>query len=467
MPRIIFKCNYLKDSAKKHISNIVKYIATRDGVDKMSDTDKNLPCTNEQKRLIEQIICDNPDSTKLFEYIDYLEKQTQGNASEFISRAIDENYDLAGKKKNYVDYIANRPRVEKLGSHGLFTATDEPINISHVADEVSNHKGNVWTNIISIRREDATRLGYDNAKRWMALLRSHANEIADNMKIAPENFRWYAAMHNESHHPHVHIIVFSKDPKEGYMTEQGIENIRSSLAKDIFRQDLMQIYSEQTRVRNELAVDSKNTMQDIICQIESGSYKNEKVEQLLLELYRKLKNTTGKKAYGYLKEDVKAIIDSIVDELAKDERLIRLYELWYEQRYAVLRTYTDTLPPKQPLSQQKEFKSIKNMVIAKALKLSDHHFDYKEDDMQNTAENISDDTTIISDDNFSNEKTLIEITGTDKLNISTLSAVTRLFKYCSSLIANEVDRKGKQEQHIDKKLLREIDDKKQAHGIRM
>lgn len=311
-------------------------------MDTMTESEMFLPVTDMQKQLIEIIIKDAPDTIDLFECTDYESNLTIKNATEFINSAVDSNYDLVGKKKNYVDYIANRPRVDKIGTHGLFSATDDPIVIATVAEEISQHTGNVWTNIISLRREDATRLGYDNAKSWMALLRSHATEIATNMKIAPENFRWYAAMHNESNHPHVHMIAYSVNPKEGYLTENGIENIRADLAKDIFRQDLMQIYTEQTKIRNNLTLDSRNILEEIVTQIETGGYENKKVESMMVTLSLKLNNTSGKKVYGYLSKEVKEIIDRIVDELAKDERLTKLYNLWYEKRYAVLKTYTDT-----------------------------------------------------------------------------------------------------------------------------
>jgi hypothetical protein len=473
MPKIIFKCRYLKNGAGNHLSNVVNYIATRNGVDKMDDSEKNLPATAGQQNLITKITEEFHETAGMFEYSDYLTEQTRGNASEFISCAIDSNYDLVEKKKNYVDYIANRPHVEKIGSHGLFTATDDPVVISKVGEEIASHQGNVWTDIISIRREDANRLGYDNAKMWKALLRAHANDIAANMKIAPENFRWYAAMHNESFHPHVHLIAYSINPKEAYLTEKGIENIKADLAKDIFRQDLMQIYTEQTKVRDELTNDSKYVMQDIVSQIQNGRYKDEKVEQLLTELSRRLKNVGGKKVYGYLKSDVKIIIDNIVDELAKDEELTKLYDIWYEQRYAVLKTYTETLPPKQPLSRQKEFKTIKNMVITEAMNLSNYYNTFKEElepeEMQFLEQRKKESSNYTDGVNKqeSQKAKYAESPAFTTPNMFVLNAVARLFKHCSQILINETSKKGKNEMQVDKKLRREIDEKKQAHGIRI
>ena len=289
--------------------------------------------------MISEILKTLPETSDLFEYEDYLNNPTRENASEFISIALENNLDLIGKKKNFVDYIANRPRVEKIGSHGLFTDEGVPVVLSKVAEEVSNHPGNVWTNIASLRREDAARLGYDNAKSWQDLLRAQRNVIAENMKIAPENLRWYAAFHNESHHPHIHLIAYSINPKEAYVTKQGIENMRGSLAREIFRQDLMQIYEKQTERRNALNRQSREAMQDIFAQIRSGICENKNIEELIARLAEKLKHTSGKKQYGYLKAPLKEVVNQIVDELAKDERVTELYSSWYEMRNEVLSTY--------------------------------------------------------------------------------------------------------------------------------
>ncbi|MEW5920802.1 MAG: MobP3 family relaxase [Bacillota bacterium] len=382
MPRIIFKCRYLKNAPKAHLVNLVEYVATREGVEKIDDSSRTLPATKKQQQLISEILKILPDTADLFEYEDYLKNPTSENASEFISIALENNLDLIGKKKNFVDYIANRPRVEKFGSHGLFTDEGVPVVLSKVADEVSNHSGNVWTNIVSLRREDASRLGYDNAKSWQDLIRAQRNVIAENMKIAPENLRWYAAFHNESHHPHIHLIAYSINPKEAYVTKQGIENMRGSLAREIFRQDLMQIYEKQTERRNSLNRQSREAMQDIIAQIRSGICENKNIEELIARLAEKLKHTSGKKQYGYLKASLKVLVNQIVDELAKDERVAKLYDSWYEMRNEVLSTYADKLPPPLPLSQQKEFKSIKNMVIAEALNIGSHHFTFGPDEEQ-------------------------------------------------------------------------------------
>lgn len=384
MPRIIFKCRYLKN-ASVHLSNMVEYVATREGVEKTPDSTGLLPATKKQRQLIAEILNKFPDTADLFEYEDYLKEQTRENASEFISMYVEQNFDLIGKRKNYVGYIANRPRAEALGAHGLFTDDGVPVVLSRVAEEVGGHTGNVWTNVISLRREDAARLGYDNAKAWRDLIRGQRNHIAGQMKITPENLRWYAAYHDEGHHPHVHLIVYSVDPRETYVTKEAIQNMRGSLAREIFKQDLLQIYSEQTEQRNTLTRESRDAMKEIIRQISTGVCENKTIEDLITHLAERLKHTSGKKQYGYLKAPLKAVIDQIVDELTRDERVAECYAKWYDLRNDVLRTYADKLPPPLPLSRQKEFKSIKNIVIAEALHIGSHHFTFEPDETAEAA----------------------------------------------------------------------------------
>lgn len=368
MPRIIFKCRYLKNAAA-HAENLVKYIATREGVEKIPEKMRNRPVTGKQKLLIADILKKFPDSVGLFEYEDYLAKPTVENASEFISAALDQNLDQLAHQEVYVNYIATRPRAERLDTHGLFSDENSPLILSQVAQEVARHTGNIWTPIISLRREDAARLGYDNAAAWMALLRKQRNLFAEQMKINPENLRWYAAYHDEGHHPHCHMIVYSVDPREGYVTKHAIEKMRSVLAGEIFRQDLIQIYEEQTVRRNMLTAQSRDTLSKLLEQLQTGTCENPDIEKLLSQLAERLRHTGGKKQYGYLKAPLKELVNRIVDELEKDERVAAAYAKWQELRNEVLLTYKDELPPPIPLSGQKEFKQIKNMVIAEAVKL--------------------------------------------------------------------------------------------------
>ena len=370
MAKLVTKFKYLKPNRKVSAGGYAKYIATREGVEKIDDTQKFAPATAKQKNLIEKILKDFPDSKDMFEYADYLEKQNQGSASDLISRFMEDYaYEISGRKA-YADYIATRPRAERFGSHGLFTDDGVQVQLSKVTQELDRHKGNIWTAIISIRREDAERLGFNTVARWRDMLRTQTEALAKNLKIPMENLRWYAAFHNESHHPHVHLIAYSTVENEGYLTQKGVENLRSSFARDIFQQDLLCIYERQTEHRDKLRAEARDIVEDLVSKINSEIYISASIQHKLLELADRLSKTSGKKVYGYLKPDVKAIVDSIVDELASDGRIKKLYDLWYEQKENTIRTYTDEMPDRIPLAQNKEFKSIKNAVIKEALKLN-------------------------------------------------------------------------------------------------
>lgn len=373
MARIILKCPYLKSGTKKtsaHLSNLVTYMATRNGVEKLTVENKNLPFTQKQDNLINQIIKVFPNTKSLFEYEDYIKNRTIENASDFISIALEQNLDKINKRENYVDYIANRPRVERIGTHGLFTGGDDEIVLSRISEEVSNHTGNVWTPIISLRRDDAIRTGFDNAEAWHNMLSYYAPEIAESMKIPVENFRWYAAFHNESHHPHIHMICYSVKPIDGYLTKKGIEKMKSGLVKNIFKNEMQLIYAEQSQRRDRVKAESKEMLLQLIQEMKIGTIQNTQIEKLFLNLTERLKHTKGKRVYGYLQPSVKAIVDEIADELSKEEKVSKAYELWYEMRNEVLNSYMDEPSEPLPLSKQKEFKSIKNIIIAEADKLS-------------------------------------------------------------------------------------------------
>lgn len=381
MPRIIVKSGYIKSS--KHREYYMKYIATRDGVEFVDSSNGDMPTTKKQKELIEQLLQDYPESTKLFEYEDYTANPTRKMASELISVIMDHNLHTIMKKENYVGYIANRPRVEKLGMHGLFSNTDNTIDLKQVTKEVRDHKGNVWIHIISLKREDAKRLGYDNAENWKNLCKMKMNELAEAMRIDPTNLQYYAAFHNEGHHPHIHMIVYSKDEKEGYLTRKGIEKIRSIYAKEIFHHDLMQIYSKQTQARDNIKQFSKEIVSEMFVRIQERSIEtNEDVFVKMKALENILKDYHGRLVYGYLPKAAKLLLDEIMRELEKDERLQVLYEQWRIYRNDILHTYSDKYTDALPLSEQKEFKSIKNMLLSEIMKSrTDDYSELRDNDL--------------------------------------------------------------------------------------
>lgn len=369
MARLIVKWRYIKPGAPKQGEHYVDYIATREGVEIEGEKWKDEPVTKEQEKLVNRLIADFPDCKDSFEYQDFLSAKTKYTATTFIDKAIEENMDRIGKKENYIGYIAMRPRVEKSGAHGLFSYSDESIKLSKVAKEIGNHDGVVWTTVISLKREDATKLGYDNLPAWKTLLRAKSQDLANAMGVPITDMKWYAAFHNESGHPHVHLVSYSTG-KEPYMTRQGLEKLKAAYAHEIFKNDLYEIYEKQTEYRDELRAESKEKIAEIIRGINGKKYENETLELMLKALAEKLQKYKGKKVYGYLPKEVKNLVNGVIDELMRDNDLQKLYELWYEQRENVLKTYRDKMPARLPLSANKEFTSVRNAVIAEALNLS-------------------------------------------------------------------------------------------------
>ena len=473
MAKLVTKFKYLKPNRKVSAGGYAKYIATREGVEKIDSSQKFASATEKQKNLIEKIIKDFPDSKDMFEYADYIEKQNQGSASDFISRVMEDYaYEISGRKA-YADYIATRPRAERFGSHGLFTDDGVQVQLSKVTQELDKHKGNIWTVIISIRREDAERLGFNTGSRWRDMLRTQTEALAKNLKIPIQNLRWYAAFHNESYHPHVHLIAYSTVENEGYLTQKGVENLRSSFAKDIFQQDLLYIYEKQTEHRDKLRAEAKDIVEDLVSKINSEIYISASIQNKLLELADRLSKTSGKKVYGYLKPDVKALVDSIVDKLANDGRIKKLYDLWYEQKENIIRTYTDEMPDRISLTQNKEFKSIKNAIINEALKLN------LTEDVVEKSENTDEESVSLPfeyEENTSAESVFDSGRGVlypQHYSIKTSRnsvAISSLYllRYLCNMIQSQLRFEEKQKvQRTDKKLQQKINDKKQAQGLKM
>ncbi len=446
MPRIIFKCPHVKGGTAKaaaHLGNMVAYIATRKGVQRIDSGKMNLPATENQVNMVEKLVREFPLSKGLEEYADYQESPTRSSASEFITRAIEDNLDQIAKLENYVDYIAKRPRAQRFGSHGLFTSGNHPLTLSKIQDEVAHHPGTVWLPVISLRREDAARLGFDSVEKWKDFLSAYSVDMAQAMKIPLDQFRWYASFHDESHHPHVHMVCYSADGKSGFLTERGIEKIKSGIAKEVFRNDLTEIYERQTQRRDSLNQDSQKVLHRITLQMQDGTLSNERIEELMMELSRQLRITSGKKQYGYLKPSVKSLVDEIVDELERDERIAAAYNLWYEMREEVLRTYKDELPERIPLSQQKEFKRIKNIVIQEAVLLGAQ---LEQNHTVPAAPNVA-----AGQRNDSHSSALL------------FNSVTRLLHHMSRVFEEQTPP-ASPVYHTDRKLLRKLREKKIAHG---
>ena len=368
MARIVLISPYLKggQNAAK-LAQRTRYVATRPGVELLSDESSTLPATKKQRDFITRLLKSFPSCWELIEYEEYLDHPTQGSASAFIQQVQEDYMEALEQKENFIDYISHRPGVQKDGDHGLWDAHGKVQNLAQAVREVAEHSGNVWTPVVALRREDAERLGYDSAKNWQALVNASICDIAKAYKIRPENLRWYAAFHQKPNQVHIHMIIFSADPKEGYLTKEGIREMKSVFARRIYHADRMHIYQQKDTARQELQAQTRKAMVECIAQLEHGTSDNLRLEQLTEELAERLLTIKGRKVYGYLPPRVKAIVDAIVEELAKDERVSAAYETWQTLYEQVCLDYDQRPRKRLPLSQQKEFRSVRNMIIQETL----------------------------------------------------------------------------------------------------
>ena len=401
MAKLITKFRYLKPTKKRKAGGYATYIATREGVEK-----------------------------------------------------------LPQEQKTYADYIATRPR-----SQGLFTDAGKEINLRQLSRELNSYQGNLWTVIISLSREDAERLGFATSTRWRDFLRSERSEIAEQLHIPQGNLRWYAAFHNEKHHPHVHLMVWSEDEKEGYLSEKGIEKLRASFAKSIFAQDWCNTYDRYTEVRNTLRQESRERMREIIGAINAGTYENKAIENLLLQLARQLSVTTGKKQYGYLTPELKRLVDAIVEEFSKDSCIAELYNLWYEQKESGIRFYKDEMPERIPLTDNPEFRTVKNMILQEAENLALANLPVQMTQKKQDREEAKPTGTGIY--NLGKHKANYNKANynTNHSHSQVATTVARLFVSLAQLFYEDTDRHKISK--IDRKQRRQIDEKKLAQGMKL
>ena len=381
MSMLLQKAGYIRDGSG---GAYMKYIATREGVERIHGQG---PVTEKQKELIQKLLRDYPDSKDLFEYADYTTHPTVSAASDFITMALDVHAHEIKASDMYMKYIATRPRVEKKGDHGLF-GQEKTISLDEKIHALNAHQGNVWTFIYSLRREDAARLGYDNAEQWRYLLLRHERNIAEALKISPNRFHWNAAFHDEGHHPHVHVMAWSDDPSEGYLKKDKLLNIRSKLTNDIFQDELHTLYEKKDVSYKKLTGAARRAMAELVRQMESSICASPVIEQKLTALAESLKTVTGKKVYGYLKKPIKEQVNMIVDELAKLPEVSEFYEEWNRLRDE-LESYYKAKPRQHlPLSQQKEFRVIKNVVIQEAETIRLGTVTFEDADMEDEPEEM-------------------------------------------------------------------------------
>ena len=370
MARLIVKSPYIKCGGEKSAGGYLKYIATRERVEIIPD---GRPPTRKQEQLIQKLVKDFPDAKELMEYEDYLSHPTKATASALITLALESNWDRVQGMEGYAKYIALRPRAERLGSHGLFGDADH-VSLDAAMDELDHYTGNVWTHIISLHREDAERLGYNHAEAWRTLLRTHRNDIAAAMKIPPEDFRWYAAFHDEGDHPHVHMMAWSAKPNQAYLSKDGIRQIKSTLPNQIFRQELLHVYEQKSKSRDELVAEARKAMLELAKAMREMTCIHPEAEQMIWDLPKPMK----------------MLVDEIVDQMARLPTVDACYQTWWELQCQVEDYYSEEEKRiRPPLSQQKEFRQIKNAVIKEAEHLRMNRFSFEDEEMQDDGEQIS------------------------------------------------------------------------------
>ena len=386
MARLIVKSPYIKCGGGQSAGGYLKYIATRERVEIIPD---DRPPTNKQTQFLAKLVKDFPDTKELMEYEDYAAHPTKATASALITLALESNWDRLSSMEGYAKYIATRPRAERLGSHGLFGDADY-VSLDAAMDEMEHYTGNVWTHIISLRREDAERLGYNHAEAWRTLLRTHRNDIAAAMKIPPEDFHWYAAFHDEGNHPHAHMIAWSAKPNQAYLSKDGIRQIKSTLTNQIFRQELLHVYEQKSTSRDELVAEARKAMLELAKAMREMTCIHPEAEQMIWNLSRQLGRVGGRKTYGYLPKPMKKLVDEIVDQMARLPTVDACYQTWWELQCQVENYYSeDKKRIRPPLSQQKEFRQIKNAVIKEAEHIRMNKFSFEDEGMQDDGEQIS------------------------------------------------------------------------------
>ena len=381
MARLLVKSPYIQ-CGKQNAGSYLRYIATRERVEIIPD---DRPPTRKQEQLITKLAKDFPDVKELLEYEDYVQKPTKANASSLITLALEEHWKQVQQTDGYLKYIATRPRAERLGDHGLFGDADH-VDLDAAMSELGHYTGNVWTHILSMHREDAERLGYNNAQAWRALLRAHRNDIAAAMHIPPQDFRWYAAFRNEGHHPHIHMMAWSVKPGQAHLDRDGIRSIRSQLTNDIFQQELLHVYEQKSVSRDELVKESRKVMLELSRQMRDTICEHTQAEQMIWKLSQQLGEVKGKKSYGYLPRPMKRQVGEIVDQLEQIPIVNECYQKWWELQCQVNEFYSGKKQQRPPLSKQKEFRAIRNAVIREAEKIRLGKITFEDEKMEERGE---------------------------------------------------------------------------------
>ena len=475
MPKIIVTSTYRKGGGtgkKGGAGGLLKYMGTREGVEKLPLSRANTPATKQQKSLIETVIQRLPDTVHYPEYQEYLKRETKGSANEFLNAVLKQEEDAENIRK-LVTYMAERPGVVKLGKHGLFSQTDDPIDLDTAAENVGNHTGYIWTHIVSMHREDAERLGYNNAESWKSLIRRNVTTIAEAHKIPLSDLQWYAAFHDTGHHPHIHLMVYSKG-QEGYLSKKRIDSLRSCFGNDIFKQEQYHLFQLQTELRQDIKEKSEQRIKDLIKQAEAESAPNPQLQFLFLKLRKQLDQHKGKKVFGYLPKPIKATVNEIVAQLSAEPTIEELYKEWNKINREKLSLYYENKDPTVPLEGNNEFRSIKNMIIKAVSEMPEapgpvvtaQSEEIPDDEYIQIHPRVSEETTE-SEPPVSADIPPIEINYEGPMPPDIAATAKEIIGALARLIGDKcmAHRQNLQEQ-IDRRLKQEINEKKLAMGLK-
>ena len=476
MPKIIVTSTYRKGGGagkKGSAGGLLKYMGTREGVEKLPLSQANTPATKQQKHLIEAVIKKIPGAVQYPEYQEFLEAGTKGAANAFLNTVLKQEEE-AEKIGKLVSYMAERPGVVKLGKHGLFSQTDAPIDLDKAAEEVASHEGYIWTHIVSLHREDAERLGYNNAESWNSLVRRNVTTIAEAHRIPLSDLQWYAAFHDTGHHPHIHLMVYSKG-QEGYPSKQGIDRLRSCFGHDIFQQEQYHLFQLQTGLREDIKEKSEQKIRDLIAQAETESAPNEQLQFLFVKLRKQLEQHKGKKVYGYLPKQIKATVNEIVAQLSAEPAIEELYKEWNKVNQEKLSLYYENKDPTIPLADNKEFRSIKNMIIKAAMELppevemiiTESAVESKDDDSDPVRTRFHEEETALKIPKAP-DFTSVVIQPKDPVSLDAKAAAKGIIGALARLIGDkcQAHRQSLQRQ-IDNRLKQQINEKKLAMGLKI
>ena len=182
-----------------------------------------------------------------------------------------------------------------------------------------------------------------------------------------DSLHWYAAYHDADTHPHIHMMVWTE--QETVLKRDAVVKLRSAMTNSIFQAELENLYIQKDAAYKDVTEAARAVMHNLVDRMESVSDPPASIQEKLLELALELRTVSGKKQYAYLKKPLKEMVDSIVDELEKLPEVAAYYSVWNGLRDTLEGYYKNRPRQHNPLSQQKEFRAIKNAIIQEAERL--------------------------------------------------------------------------------------------------